>query len=217
MSLKCAYGALQKRLWSFYDISTKTEVKVYSVAVIPCLLYSIECTTLYRRHIMAQLCHLRSILNIKWRDRVPDVEVLRRAHTVSVEALVTVAQRRWAGHVQRMANNRLPRAVFYSDLRQGKRSHVGQKLRFKDVLKRHTKKTGISRDTWEEEAPQRVKWRGLLRKATSAVEEQRQQEYYRAHVRQHSAATSNSFQCNNSQRYCRSRAGLIAHTRACLR
>ena len=174
-----AYGALQKRLWSCHDISTKTKVKVYSVAVIPCLLYSIECTSLYRRHIMAltrlQLHHLRYILNIKWRGRVPEVEVLQRAHTVSVEALVTVARLRWAGHVRRMANNRLPKAVFYSELRQGKRSHGGQKLRFKDVLKRHMKKTGISHVTWgEEEAAQRVKWRGLLRKATSAVEEQRQ-------------------------------------------
>ena len=217
-----AYGTLQKRLWSCHDISTNTKVKVYSAAVIPCLLYSIECTTLYRRHIMAltrlQLRHLRYILNIKWRDRLPDVEVLRRAHTVSVEALVTVAQLRWAGHVQRMANNRLPKAVFYPQLRQGKRSQGGQKLRFKDVLKRHMKKTGISHDTWEEEeAAQRVKWRGLLRKATSAVEEQHQQEYQRAHAHRHSAATSSSFQCKNYQRYCRSRAGLIAHTRASLR
>ena len=206
--------------WSCHDISTKTKVKVYSVAVIPYLLYSIECTTLYRRHIMAltrlQLRHLRYILNIKWRDRVPDVEVLLRVHTVSVEALVTVAQLRWAGHVQRIANNRLPKAVFYSELSQGKGSHGGQKLRLKDVLKRYMKKTGISHDTWEE-AAQRVKWRGVLRKATSAVEEQRQQEYQRAHARRHSAATSSSFLCNNCQSCCRSRAGLIAHTRACLR
>ena len=135
-----AYGALQKRLWSCHDISTKTKVKVYSVAVIPCLLYSIECITLSRRHIMAltrlQLRHLRYILNIKWRDRVPDVEVLRSAHTVSVEALVTVAQLRWAGHVRRIANNRLSKAVFYSEQRQGKRSHGGQILRFKDMLMR---------------------------------------------------------------------------------
>ena len=58
-----AYSALQKRLGSCNDISTKTKVKVYSVAVIPCLLYSIEGTTLYRRHIVAltslQLRHLR--------------------------------------------------------------------------------------------------------------------------------------------------------------
>ena len=57
-----------------------------------------------------------------------------------------------------------------------------QRQRFKDVLKRHMMKTGISHDTWEEETVQRVKWQGLLRKATSAVEEQRQQEYQRAHV-----------------------------------
>ena len=70
-----AHGALQKRPWSCNDISTKTKVKVYSVAVIPCLLYSIECTTLYHRHIITltrlQLRHLRSILNIKWHDRIP--------------------------------------------------------------------------------------------------------------------------------------------------
>ena len=176
-----------KRDSSCHDISTRTKVKVYSVAVIPCLLYSIKCTTLYHRHIMAltrlQLRHLRYILNIKWRDHVPDVEVLHRAHTVSVEALVTVAQLRWVGYVQRMANNKLPRAVFYLELSQGKRSHGGQKLRFKDVLKWHMKKTGISHDTREEEeAAQRVKWRGLLRKATSAVEEQHQQEYQHAHA-----------------------------------
>ena len=196
-------------------------VKVYSVAVIPCLLYSIECTTLYRRHIKAltrlQLRHLRSILNIKWQDRIPDVEVLHRADTVSVEALITVSQLRWAGHVCQMANSRLPKAVFYSELHHGKRSHGGQKLRFKDVLKRHLKKTGISHKTWEEEAAHRVKWQGLLRKAMSAVEEQRQQEYQLAHVRRHSVPTSSSFQCNNCQRYCRSRAGLIVHMRACLR
>ena len=189
-----AYGALQKRLWSCHDISTKTRVKVYSVAVISCLLYSIECTTLYRRHVMAltrfQLRHLRSILNIKWQDRILDFEVLHRAQTASVEALITVSQLRWAGHVRRMANSRLPKAVFYSELSQCKRSHGGQKLRFKDVLKRHMKKTRIPHDTWKEEANQRVKWRRLLRKASSAVEEQRQQEYQRADVRRHSVATS---------------------------
>ena len=220
-SARKAYGALQKRLWIYYDISTKTKVKVYSVAVIPCLLYSIECTTLYCRHIMAltrlQLRHLCSILKINWQDRIPDVEVLCNAHTVSVEALITMSRLCWAGHVRRMANGRLPKAVYYSELSQSKRSHGGQKLRFKDVLKRHMKKTGISHDTWEEEAVQRDKWWGLLRMAMSAVEEQRQQEYQCADVRRHSPATSNSFQCNNCQCYCRSRAGLTAHTRACLR
>lgn len=216
-----AYGALQKRLWSCHDISVKTKVKVYSAAVLPCLLYSIECTTLYRRHIRAltrtQLRHLRFILNIKWQDQIPDVEVLRRAQSVSAEAVITSSQLRWAGHVRRMADSRLPKSVFYSELWEGKRSHGGQKLRFKDVLKRHMKRAGIPHDTWEDEALQRDKWRGLLRKATSAIEEVRQDEYQRAHERRHSLIASSNFRCNNCQRYCRSRAGLIAHMRACPR
>ena len=52
-------------------------------------------------------------------------------------------------------------------------------------------------DTWEEEALQKVKWHELLRKATSAVEEQPQQEYQRAHDPRHSSATLGIFQCNN--------------------
>ena len=200
-----AYGALQKRPWRCNDIGTKNQ----SEGLLSC---SHPLPALFHRgHHSLPQAHcgsdkspaspptLSDILNIKWQDRIPGVEVLRRAHTVSVEALITVSQlRRWAGLVRRMANSRLPKAVFYSELR-------------------HMKKTGISNDTWEEEAVQRIKRRGLLRKATSAVEGQPQQEYQRAHVRRHSTATSSSSQCNNRQRHCGSRAGLTAHTRACLR
>ena len=134
-----AYGSLHKRLWSQHDIHSKTKVKVYSVAVLPCLLYTTECTTLYRKHIKAlarvQLRHLRAILKIKWQDHVPDVEVLRRAECVSVEALIASAQLRWAGHVHRMDDKRLPKILLYSELKEGSRSTGGQRLRYKDVLK----------------------------------------------------------------------------------
>ena len=38
------------------------------------------------------------------------------------------------------------------------------------------KRTGITPDTWEEDALQKVKWRGLLKKASAAIEDHRQQE-----------------------------------------
>ena len=152
-----AYGALQKRLWSCNDISTKNKVKVDSVAVIPCLLYSIECTTLYCRHIVAltslQLRHLRCPTSSTSSGKTVS-QALRYCAVLTQSVLkpITVSQLRWAGHVRQMANSRLPKAVFYSQLRQGKRSHQGQKLRFKDLLKRHIKETGISRDTREKDA-----------------------------------------------------------------
>lgn len=46
-----AFGSLEKRLWSCYDISYSTKVKVHNAAVLPCLLYATECLTLYSRHI----------------------------------------------------------------------------------------------------------------------------------------------------------------------
>jgi len=144
---------------SWHQYKNQSEGLLSCSHPLPALFHRV--TTLYCRHVMAltrlQLRHLCSILKIKWEDHIPDVEVLHRAHTVSVEALITISQLCWAGHLCRMANSRLPKGVFYSELSQGKRNHGGQKLRFKDVLKRHMKKTGISHDTWEEEAVQRVK------------------------------------------------------------
>ena len=62
-----AFGALYKRLWSRHDIKLATKVKVYNIAVLPCLLYSTEAMTLYQSHIKkltrTQLRHLRQILH----------------------------------------------------------------------------------------------------------------------------------------------------------
>jgi len=216
-----AYGALAKRLWDSRDVGRATKVKVYQAAVLPCLLYATECITLYRKHIKAltrlQLRHLRAILHIKWQDKVPDVEVLRRAGCVSVEALITASQLRWAGHVHRMPDDRLPKAAMYCELRDGKRSVGGQKLRYKDVLKRHMKNSDIAIDTWEKSASNRKEWRGAIKLAIGKIEEKRWKEYEKAHDRRHSTVTTSDFVCSKCQRCCRSRAGLIAHTRACPR
>jgi len=126
-----AFGALHKRLWSRHEIRRSTKVKVYNTAVLPAFLYSTECITLYRRHLRkltrVQLRHLRYILGIRWQDKIPNVDVLARAKTVSVEALITASQHRWAGHMCRMPNNPLPKAVLYGKLSVGKRKTEGQK------------------------------------------------------------------------------------------
>ena len=57
--------------------------------------------------------HLRQLLGVKWEDRVPDVEILERANTISVEAVITASQLRWASHLRRMPETRLPKAVFF--------------------------------------------------------------------------------------------------------
>ena len=115
-----AFGALQKCLWSCHDVKLCTKIKVYNTAILPVLLYSTETMTLYWCHLRqltrTQLQHLQAIMHIKWQERVPDVEVLKRAGTVSAEATITATQLRWAGHVSRMPDDWLPKAVFFGGI-----------------------------------------------------------------------------------------------------
>ena len=53
----------------------------------------------------------------------------------SVHILLKLAQLRWTGHVTRMPEDRLPKKILYGELEMGKRSHGGQKKRYKDTLK----------------------------------------------------------------------------------
>ena len=51
--------------------------------------------------------HLRTLLKIKWQDRITNAEVLERSERTGIEALLIAAQLRWAGHVWRMGDERI--------------------------------------------------------------------------------------------------------------
>ena len=63
-------------------------------------------------------------MGLTWRDRVCNGEVLQKASMESVEAMLVKSQLRWAGHVVRMPDDRLPKAVFYGELTSGKKGNV---------------------------------------------------------------------------------------------
>ena len=107
---------------------------------------------------------LRKLLKIKWEDRIPDTEVLKREEMQSVHTLLKLAQLRWTGYVTRMPNERLPKKILYVELHVGKRSHSSQKKRYKDTLKASLKDFGIPTESWEQIAQERANWRGLIRR-----------------------------------------------------
>ena len=65
----------------------------------------------------------------------------------------------------------------YAELREGTRTVGGQKLRYKDVLKRNLKAAGGHVHDWEELARDRNKYREMCREAISKVEQQRRDNY----------------------------------------
>ena len=145
-----AFDRLRGSIWDWSGIRLDKKLKVYRSLVLPTLLYACETWTVYQRH-AKRLNHLhtsclRKLLKIKWQDRIPDTEVLKWAGMQSVHTLLKLAQLRWTGHVTRMPDELLPKKILYGELQIGKRSHGGQKKRYKDTLKAPLKDFNIPTD-----------------------------------------------------------------------
>ena len=92
----------------------------------------------------------------------------------SIHTLLKLAQLRWTGHVTRMPDERLPKKILYGELQVGKRSHGGQKKRYKDTLKASLKDFNIPTESWEQIAQDRTKWRGLIKRGAGEYTKQRE-------------------------------------------
>lgn len=216
-----AFGRLRSKVWERRGISLKTKIKVYSAVVITTLLYACETWTVYKRHGRQlnrfHLNCLRKILHIKWQDKVPDTEVLNRTGLTSIHTLLLKAQARWAGHVVRMDDYRLPKKMLYCELAQGKR-HVGcPKKRYKDNLKASLRELHIDIDKWESNARDRSEWRSSITKGAKAAEISRISEAERKRAIRKGLLpekpNSSSFVCNFCHRSFRAQIGLISHLR----
>ena len=140
-----------------------------------------NCASHFRKLSKVHLLHLRLILRISWKDHIPNVEVIRRANM----STLTASQLRWTGHIIRMDDSRLPKDVFYGELAKGKRLRGGQRLRYKDEVKRHLKTTHIPVDHCETLAHDRQQWRQAIHTGKSHIEENISQKYQHDHNLRH--------------------------------
>ena len=146
--------------------------------------------------------------------------LLHRADMTSIHTLISKNQLRWAGHVVRMDDNRLPKRIFYGKLATGKRTTGGQFKRYKDTLKASLKKFNINPDTWENTAAVRTTWRSVIRRGAIQYEDNRlkKAEEKRAERKKKTNTettipNSTDFVCQICQRRFRARIGLISHAR----
>ena len=133
-------GRLYKRVWNNKHLRIKTKISVYRAVVLTTLLYGSESWVTYRNHLKLlerfhQRC-LRTILYIHWSDYITNLIVLERADITSIEAMLLKIQLRWAGHVSRMDDHRLPKIILYGELSSGLRNRGAPKKRYKDNLKK---------------------------------------------------------------------------------
>ena len=127
-------------------------------------------------------------------------------------------QLRWAGHVTRMEDVCMPKAVSSSELHEGKRERGVPKKRYKNQLKRQLAHAGISNQSWQQ-ASDRDSWHSSVRKASCEFEAEWHEAAKEKRRRQKERAASPSsstqtFVCPKCSRMCASRIGLYSHQRA---
>ena len=163
-----SFGRLRGgRLWNNHNVSIRVKGKIYRAIILSTLLYGAETWTVYMRHVKRlhafMMRHLRSIMKIRWQDKVTNINVLNRTGLPSMEDLLIRKNLRWTGHLLRMPTDRLPRQVLYSQLPDGQRPRGRPRLRYKDTIKRNLKKGDIDTNSWKSLALQRDVWRDTVK------------------------------------------------------
>ena len=185
-----SFGKLTKRLWSERGVRLVTKINVYCGVVLPTLLYSV-------RH-------------------GPNTKVLQRCAQTGIEQHIKRAQLRWSGHLVRMADDRIPKNVFYGELDAGHRTRGGQRKRYKDVLKATLKSCGIPHNTREATATHRALWRSTCHSGLRDYGEKRCDALRDKRMRRKAILPSSNidtFLCGVCCSLYASRIGLHSHNR----
>ena len=114
-----AFGRLHGSIWDRSGIRRHKAESIW-IGSSANTINACETWTVYQRH-AKRLNHfhtscLRKLLKIKWQDRIPDTEVLKRAGMQSVHTLLKLAQLSWTGHITKMPDERLPKKILYGEL-----------------------------------------------------------------------------------------------------
>ena len=88
-----------------------------------------------------------------------NTEVIDECGTCGFEFYIKRAQLRWFSHLIRMTDNRIPRALFYGQLKTGCRTRGSQRKRCNHVLNSTLKSCSIHLNTWETTTTNRPLWR----------------------------------------------------------
>ena len=130
------------------------------------------------------------------------------------------SQLRWAGHVSRMDDHRLPKIALYGKLSTGHRNRGAPKKQYKNFLKKSLGACHIDHLQWSTLGADRLTWRHIIHQAVSSFVDSRKNNL--SEKRRNSEASTTTvpgviFDCSRCGRTCLSRIDLVSHERACSR
>ena len=154
-------------------ISRATKLRVYNSIIRPVAVYGCETWTLTKRQEQKLLVFENSILR-RITGPVYDVEegAWRRRHNQEIRDItkqplisnyIRSQRLRWAGHVARMEEDRMPRRVMEGTL-EGRRPVGRPRMRWRDNLMEDLRQMGVEdpQNDWRDIALDRRTWKGLV-------------------------------------------------------
>jgi len=130
------------RIWKQNSIGLKTKGKLYRAVVLATLLYGAESWTCtdneYARLNTFNTKRLRILVGKK-RDEISNADLMKITGMCPLENYVRKYRLRWAGHVRRMDNDRLPKRILFGEMVDGSR-RPGRPKRIGLALSKRTAK-----------------------------------------------------------------------------
>ena len=156
-------------------------------------------------------------LGVTWSEKIPNNDVLERCGCCSIETILASKILRWAGHVVRMQDDRIPKISLYSERASGSRPIGRPKKRYKDYIKSVINSCGIDPNTFEGLAADRTEWKRVTVSGVETLEnnlrEQRNFRRERRHA-QRAQVPADTIICPDCNRRFANRGGLASHRRA---
>ncbi len=156
-----SFSSLMTPLWKRREVSVQTKLRICNAVALSTLLYGAETWALtandLRRLEAFYMYCLRRILRLSWMSRVTNIDVRNRCQVPTLEAILRQRRLRWLGHVQRMSDQRLPKALLWGRLPKCKRRQGGQKKRWIDICHQDLHDLQLT-ETWKTLCLDRPKW-----------------------------------------------------------
>ena len=168
------FNELSKAVWSRREISLKTKVQIYRAVVMSTVLYGAEAWTCtdkdYAKLNVFHTKRLRAIIG-KSRDEISNEKLFKLTKLCPFEMYVRKARLRWAGHVSRMDDSRLPKKVLFGDIvgkGEARRGNPGKK--WFGCFQEDLELVDIKFGQWTVKAKDRNSWLRSISSLTPAKE-----------------------------------------------
>lgn len=148
-----------------------------------------------------------------WLDKTSNPDLFSTCGVGGSEGLLMQSQLRWAGHVIRTSDDRIPKILKFSQLSYGKRNAGRPRLCYRDELKYNLKATEIPPEAMEVPAENCLYWSSLHHKGIGSVVNNRlsHRRELRANTKPQAPVPAplldNPVTCPTCGTVCRSRAG----------